>query len=84
MSEIPSWWVNSLFPRYEVSVAIILLLIVKSSQKKEENRIWDKRSWEDRCNLMEINEVLSCNVKANRLTPVTVIDSESLDYLLGK
>lgn len=33
---------------------------------------------------MEINEVLSCNVKANRLTTVIVIDSESLDYLLGK
>lgn len=51
---------------------------------KKENRIWDKRSWEDRCNLMEINEVLSCNVKANCLTTVIVIDSESLDYLLGK
>lgn len=33
---------------------------------------------------MEINEVLSCNVKANCLTTVIVIDSESLDYLLGK
>lgn len=56
----------------------------KELTKKEENRIWDKRSWEDRCNLMEINEVLSCNVKANCLTTVIVIESESLDYLLGK
>lgn len=84
MSKIPSWGVNSLFPRYEISVPIILVLIEKSSKKEEENRIWDKHSWEDMCNLREINELLSCNVKANRLTTVTVIDSERLDYMLGK